>query len=133
MKILIVDDSSASRLLMQRLLEPYGEVHTAVNGRDAITAFHLAMTQGGPYHLVCLDIMMPEMGGHEVLEEIRNMEESYNIEDKQNPAKVIMITALADFENVIKAKQENCDAYIAKPITRMMLLDKIRSLGLPLE
>ena len=131
MKILVVEDDSAGRLLMQRLLEPYGEVHVAVNGRDAVATFHLAMTQGEPYHLVCLDIMMPEADGHEVLKEIRNMEESCNVADRQSSAKVIMTTALADPANVIKASQERCDAYIAKPITKMALLDKMRSLGLP--
>ncbi len=124
MKILIVEDDSASRLLMQRLLKPYGEVHTAINGRDAVATFHLAMAQGEPYHLVCLDIMMPEVDGHRVLKEIRNME------DGQNPVKVIMTTALADLENVRKARHERCDAYIAKPITKAVLLGKMRSLGL---
>jgi len=127
MKILIVEDDSASRLLMRRLLEPYGEVHTAINGLDAIATFHLAMIQEKPYHLVCLDIMMPIVDGHKVLAEIRNME------GKQAPAKVIMTTALADLENVRKAKQESCDAYIAKPITKSVLLGKIRSLGLPMK
>ncbi len=124
MKILVVEDDSTSRVLMQKLLEPYGEVDTAVNGRDAIATFHLAMTQEKPYHLVSLDVMMPGADGHEVLENIRNME------DKQNPPKVIMTTALADPENVKKAIQENCDAYVVKPITKAALIDKMRSLGI---
>ena len=124
MKALVVEDDSASRLLMQRLLDPYGEVQTAVNGRDGIAIFHLAMAQEEPFDLVCLDIMMPEMDGHEVLAGIREME------DEKNRAKVIMTTSLADLENVEKAIQERCDAYIAKPIRKEALISKLRSFGL---
>ncbi len=124
LKVLIAEDDSTSRLLLQRLLEPYGEVHTTANGRDAITVFRLAMTQRKPYDLVCLDIMMPEANGHEALVRIRGME------SKQNRAKIIMTTTLANVENVEKAVQERCDAYIVKPIRKEMLIDKLHSLGL---
>jgi two-component system chemotaxis response regulator CheY len=127
MKILVAEDDSASRLLMQQLLKSYGEVDTAINGRDAIAIFHLAMAQGESYHLVFLDIMMPEVDGHGVLREIRKMD------DKENPARVIMTTALANLENVTKAIKESCDAYIVKPITKAVLIDKMRSVGLPMK
>ena len=60
MKMLIAEDDSASRLLLQRLLEPYGQVHVVMNGRDAIDTFRLAMERNDPYNLVCLDITMPD-------------------------------------------------------------------------
>lgn len=124
MKVLVAEDDSASRLLLQELLKPYGEVHTAINGRDAIATFHLAMTQGEPYDLVCLDIVMPGMDGHEVLTAIRNMEAG------QAYTRIIMTTALADPDSVERAILECCDAYIVKPITREVLRSRLVSLGL---
>ena len=124
MKILVVEDDPTSRLLLQRLLEPYGEVNAAVNGRDGLAAFHLAMTQKKPYDLICLDVMMPGMDGHQVLEEIRDME------GEQHRSKIIMTTALADVDNLAKAFQHQCDDYIVKPITRDVLTRKLRTLGL---
>lgn len=76
MKTLIVEDDFTSRLLLQTFLNPYGESHVAVDGIEAIEAFMLACAEKYPYDLVCLDIMMPRMDGHEVLKRIRGMEES---------------------------------------------------------
>lgn len=124
LKVLVVEDDSASRLLLQRFLEPYGEIHAAASGRDAVVMFQLAMTQKKPYDLVCLDIMMPEMDGYEALEAIRQME------GKRSRAKIVMTTALAGVEDVKKAVQGHCDAYIVKPIKKETLTDKLRSLNL---
>ena len=124
MKVLIAEDDFVSRLLLQRILAPYGEVHIAVNGKEAIEAYHLAMQEGRPYNLVCLDIMMPEMDGHMVLKEIHNMK------DEKDSVKIIMTTALADPENVMTAIQEHCDGYVIKPITQETLISKLHSLGL---
>ncbi len=122
MKILVVEDDSASRLMLQRFLEAYGEVHTAINGRDAVASFHLAMTQQKPFDLVYLDILMPEMDGHEALRAIRDI-------DTENYTKVVMTTTLADADNVKRAIKGRCDAYIVKPVTRDALARNLRSLG----
>ena len=88
MKSLIVEDDFSSRFLLQGLLEPYGDCHVAVNGREAVSAYRMALDAGQPYDLVCLDIMMPEMDGHAALKEIRAMEESKGI-DSTHGAKII--------------------------------------------
>jgi two-component system chemotaxis response regulator CheY len=48
MKILIVDDDFASRLLLQELLEPYGTVRIAMNGKRALAAVRFALDVGQP-------------------------------------------------------------------------------------
>lgn len=64
MKSLIVEDDFTGRLLLQKLLAPYGECHIAVNGKEAISAFAMALESGERYDRVCLDIMMEEKDGH---------------------------------------------------------------------
>ena len=129
MKALIAEDDFTSRLLLQKFLSPFGEVHVAVNGAEALEAFREAKKNGDPYGLVCLDIMMPEMDGQEVLKEIRGLEEAAGVSLGQG-TKVIMTTALKDRVNVMTAFREQCDAYLAKPIDRQKLVGCLKDFGL---
>ena len=74
MKALIVEDDGMSRLLLEHILAPFGECHTAVNGKEALEAFREAQERNTPYSLICLDIMMPEMDGHTTLKAIRELD-----------------------------------------------------------
>ncbi|PKN17418.1 MAG: response regulator [Deltaproteobacteria bacterium HGW-Deltaproteobacteria-6] len=129
MKILIAEDDFTSRLLLQKILSAYGECHIAVNGKEAMDAFGRALTEGSPYHLICLDIMMPEMDGMEVLKTIRAMEEENGV-NSSTGVKIIMTTALGDPRNVVGAFKSLCDAYLVKPVNKSKLLDYLRSFGL---
>ena len=129
MKILVAEDDFTSRLLLQKLLLPFGEVHVAVNGTEALEAFREARRCGEPYNLVCLDIMMPQMDGQDVLKQIRGLEEAAGVCVGEG-TKVIMTTALKDRENVMKAFREQCDAYLAKPIDRQRLVSCLKDLRL---
>jgi len=129
MRTLIVDDDFTSRLLLRRLLAPYGECDTAVSGWEALEAFKCAHAGKYPYDLICLDIMMPGLDGHEALREIRRLEAKYRIDEKDR-AKVIMITALSEREHILAAAYGNCQAYVVKPISKDMLLEKLQTLGL---
>jgi two-component system chemotaxis response regulator CheY len=121
MKALIVEDDFSSRILLQELLAPYGQCHIAVNGREAVSAYHIALDAGQPYDLVCLDIMMPEMDGHAALKEMRALEELKGI-DSTHGAKIIMTTALGDVKNVAAAYKAMCDGYLVKPVDKAKLL-----------
>ncbi len=126
MKTLIVEDDFTSRLLLQEILKHYGAVHIAVNGKEAVAAVTAAMDAGEPYHLICLDIMMPEMDGFEALKKIRSAEEARGILSSRG-VKVIMTTALDQVKNVIHAFKELCDAYLFKPIDKAKLLEQLRA------
>ncbi len=129
MKTLIVEDDFVSRRLLQVILTPYGPCDIAVNGTEAIEAFRLAWQEKNPYQLICLDIMMPELSGQEVLKAIRDIERELAI-DWEDGAKVIMTTALHDNDNIKQAFQEQCEAYLVKPIERKKLLQQLRELQL---
>ncbi|MBF0118462.1 MAG: response regulator [Desulfobacterales bacterium] len=129
MKVLVVEDDFISRKLMQRILFPYGDCDIAVNGKEAVEAFKLALEEGEPYDLVCLDIMMPIMDGQEVLRQIRELEKNKGIE-RFDGVKVIMTTALSDTRNVVEAMKSQCDAYLIKPIVKDKLVSELRMLGL---
>lgn len=129
MKILIVEDDFTCRTALQSMLTPYGDVHIAANGNEAIGALTEALDSDSPYELICLDIMMPDLDGQEVLKSFRYAEEKKGIL-LGHGAKIIMTTALKDGKNVLGAFQEQCDAYLVKPIDKGDLLKHLRELKL---
>jgi two-component system chemotaxis response regulator CheY len=129
MRALIAEDDFTSRLMLQKLLAPYGESHVAVDGKEALDAFRAARQKRRPYDLVCLDIMMPEMDGQSVLREIRAIEEGAGISTGRG-ARILMTTALKDPKNVMTAFRELCDGYLVKPIDKTKLLKHLKEFGL---
>jgi two-component system, chemotaxis family, chemotaxis protein CheY len=129
MKSLVVEDDFVGRLVLQEMLSAYGTVHIAVNGPEALEAFRRAAATTAPYDLICLDIMMPDMDGHQVLEEIRAFEAVRGIGGSA-ATKVFMTSALSDGENVFKAFRQQCEAYLVKPIDRQKLIAQLQAFGL---
>jgi two-component system chemotaxis response regulator CheY len=129
MKTLIVEDDFTCRLLLQSFLTGFGECHVAVNGNEAVAAFKTAMSRGSPYDLICMDIMMPDMDGHEALKRVRALETERGILSSQG-VKIIMTTSLSDTQQVVGAFRALCDAYLVKPIDTAELLRHLRTLRL---
>jgi two-component system chemotaxis response regulator CheY len=129
MRALIVEDDLVSRLLLQTFLSRYGACDVAVNGREAVQAFGLALEEGSPYNLICMDIMMPEMDGKEAVKRVRALEQS-NGAGATGAVKIIMTTASNDIREVIQSFQELCDAYLFKPIDTGKLLHELNALRL---
>lgn len=102
-KVLIVDDDNMSRTILRTILrgEEYGIVVEATNGKKGI---ELALELKPD--IVCLDNMMPEMSGLDVLLEIRA---------KLPQTLILMVTGSADRETVQAALQRGADGYVVKP------------------
>lgn len=129
MRMLLVEDDFTSRLLLQRQLAPYGEVHIAVNGEEAVAAFKAGLVADEPYELVCLDILLPGQDGQAVLAQLREMEADYG-RTGLDRAKIIMTTALSDPRSIMKAFNSECEAYLVKPIEPERLNRQLIELGL---
>ena len=110
-RILVVDDNPDSIAIMRTILENKKyEVIVASSGAEA-----LAQVQSGHPDLVLLDIMMPEMSGLEVLQQIKE-----NAQTGRLP--VILVTAKTHDEDVLSGYQYGADYYITKPFTAKQLL-----------
>lgn len=130
MKTLIVEDDFLARSLLSTLLSEYGVCHVAVNGREALDAIERAFDENDRYDLVCLDIMMPVLDGQEALLELRKLEALRGIKGLET-TKVIMVTAIDDSKNIMKAfRQGQCEAYLTKPLDRIKLISHVKDLGL---
>ncbi len=115
MKTLLAEDDFASRKFMDKYMSQYGECDVTVDGEEAVDAFMMALEDGEPYDLVCLDVMMPVLDGYQVLKAIRDIETKREI-PKDKRVKIIMTTALNEERNVKKAFELGCEAYSGKPI-----------------
>jgi len=128
MNILIVEDDLTSRLMLLRMLENFGECQLAEDGHEALVLFERALEQGRPFDLICLDYLMPEKDGEEVLKEIRGIEESRNI-SHEDRVKVIMTTGLIDEDDAFTSLRGLCDAFLDKPVDRAKLRSILCDLG----
>ena len=109
--ILVVDDAEMNRdVLTQRLRAlGYDNVATAENGAEA-----LAIIEAQPLDLVLLDIMMPVMNGYQVLERLREA-------GRLAELPVVVVSALAELDSVVRCLQLGAEDYLTKPINAALL------------
>jgi two-component system alkaline phosphatase synthesis response regulator PhoP len=114
-KILLVDDEpDIVEFLKYNLERENFEVLVSYNGKDAIKKLTLQPD------LIVLDIMMPEMDGFEVYEEIKKSEEFREIP-------IIFLTAKSGETDEIKGLDLGASDYIQKPISPKKLVARIKS------
>jgi phosphoserine phosphatase RsbU/P len=114
--LLVVDDNELNRDMLARRIRQQGlTCDLAENGRQALDRLRTAA-----YDLVLLDIMMPEVDGYQVLEQV-----------KADPAlrhiPVIMISAIDEIENTARCIEMGADDYLTKPFNPTLLKARIRS------
>ncbi|TVR09375.1 MAG: response regulator [Planctomycetota bacterium] len=129
MRALVVEDDFTSCLLLQQILKRFAEVRIAVDGREAVDAALVAWDARLPYHLICLDIMMPTLDGQAALAELRAHEKRLGIEPEHQAA-IIMTTTLDDLHQVKMAVDNLCSGYLTKPIDKGAFLAMMRKLEL---
>lgn len=114
--LLVVDDEAMNRDVLSRRLRREGfQVLTASGGREA-----LKLVASQRVDLVLLDIMMPEMGGIEVLEALR-------AHHAPNRLPVLMVSAAADSSQVVEALDRGANDYVTKPVNLPILLARVQS------
>jgi PleD family two-component response regulator len=125
MRILVVDDSDDARDLAEAVLldAGYREVNSAGSAVDAFAFLAIGgATSEVPARvdLVLLDILMPEIDGIEACARIRS-------DPRYADVPIIMVTLLADMENLANAFVAGATDYITKPLNRVELLARVRS------
>lgn len=116
--VLVVDDNKITTKLMNRYLSPNGfDVMEAYDGIDC-----LEKVAATPPDAVVLDVMMPRLDGYETVKRM-----------KEDPAlrhiPVVIVTALNDVANQIKAIEAGADDFLSKPIEDKLLIAKVKLLS----
>lgn len=116
-RVLIVDDNPTNVELLAAQLKPYGyELEKAYDGEEALKKIE----ERAP-DLLLLDLMMPRLSGYEVCKKIKNEPETQLIP-------VIVITALKELDDKIKAIEMGADDFLMKPFNKVELVTRVKSL-----
>ena len=115
MRFLIVDDFSTMRRIVRGLLKEMGHLDCdeAEDGAVAI-----AKLRNGRFDFVVTDINMPNMNGFELLEAIR-------ADASLQALPVLMVTAEARKDDIVRAAQLRASGYIVKPFSKATLEEKV--------
>ena len=113
--LLVVDDNEDNRYTLTRRLnrEGYTNLTTANDGREALNL--LASRQ---FDLVLLDIMMPDVNGYDVLEQMK-------ASGKLHEVPVIMISALSEMDSVVRCIELGAEDYLNKPFNPTLLRARV--------
>jgi adenylate cyclase len=112
--ILVVDDDAVMRSLLSRSLEQDG--HLVTTARGGQEALHLISAE--PFDVVLLDVLMPDLDGYHVLEQVK-------ADQKLRHLPVIMITALDDVASAVRCIEMGADDYLTKPVDPVLLRARI--------
>lgn len=114
MKILIIEDETKVSSFLKKGLQQSGyEVDVAASGEEG-----QEMVQANDYDLILLDLMLPAMGGMELIPLIRECKPAVSI---------IAVTAKASVEDRVQALNLGCDDYLVKPFSFAELLARIKA------
>lgn len=116
MRILVVEDEirlarNVAQLLQERLS---CAVDVSTDGEDG---WHMA--RSNPYDLVVLDLMLPKVGGLEIIRRLRAA---------QNRTPVLVLTARDSTEDIVQGLDMGCDDYLTKPFEIAELVARCRAL-----
>lgn len=114
--ILIVDDMPVNRQMLSDLTRMLG--HQPVTAKDGAEA--LAEMRRRSVDIVLLDIMMPVMGGYEVLEQMRADPSLQHIP-------VVVISGLDDMDSVVRCLEHGAEDYLLKPFNQVVLRARVKA------
>ncbi len=115
-QVLLVEDNEELRVFLTQQLKEHYNVSTAANGLEGYTS-----AQNLQPDLIISDVMMPEMNGIEMLDQLKN-----NVITSHIP--VVLLTAKSSVESQIEGLQYGADFYITKPFNSELLFASINSL-----
>lgn len=114
-RILIAEDSPTQALRLRHILDEQDyEVSVAVHGRQA-----LEMARTHKPSLIISDVVMPEMDGYELTQHLKSDEALRRIP-------VILVTTLADSQDVIRGLECGADCFVLKPYDEKYLIGRIQ-------
>jgi two-component system chemotaxis response regulator CheY len=124
LRILVVDDHAMLRQMIKTTLATYNvdQLDWASNGREALEKIREAARKNALYDIVFLDWNMPELNGFDVLSACRQNPD-------MNKMAVVMVTAEAEPDSIVKAMEAGATAYITKPFNSNMFIEKLQDLA----
>jgi two-component system, sensor histidine kinase and response regulator len=119
LKVLVADDNRTSRRILAGMLNHWEMKLDAVEGgEEALAALSAAREAGEPYKLIIVDLLMPKMGGFELVERIRRGQEL-------STATIMMLTSSGRRGDAARCRELGVAAYLMKPIRQLELREAV--------
>jgi len=115
--VLIVDDHEPTRLLVGRIVSQELRARVTLAGTCEEA---LRLAEDMVYDVILLDLLMPGIGGYEVLRKIRACGPN-----RRTP--ILVLSVMATHESMEKCRQLGATAFIAKPVDRELVTTMLRS------
>ncbi len=115
-QVLIIDDDKELCSLMKKCLEQEGFAAVVANG--GMEGLRLSEEYKDTYSLIILDVMMPDLDGFQVLQQVR----------RTSNVPVLMLTAKSDEEDKVSGLRMGADDYLTKPFSINELMARVNSL-----
>jgi len=121
-KMLIVDDSSAVRLLLESIAAELSfRTEAAADGREGLDKV-VKNDPRDPFEVALIDWEMPRMNGVELVRALRRNHEF-------DALRIMLVTVRNEPERVVEALAAGADEFLMKPVSREALEEKLRVLG----
>ena len=119
MRVMIVDDSRAQRMMLRRMVETLGfETEEAENGQDALDQ----LQADNPVDLMLVDWNMPVLDGLDMLKAVRK-------QGAYSDTTILMVSSESDPRKIARALMCGADDYLVKPVDAPMIREKLIMLG----
>jgi len=116
-RVLIVDDHVPTRTVIRTIIEAEKteqfEVFEAGTGTECLEI----VDKHGPFELILLDAILPDMDGYSVCRALRQV---------NTTVAIVFVTVAGDFKDCAKGWEAGCDSYLVKPIARTALRSAVR-------
>lgn len=129
-RILIVDDSYMSGVMLKDLLCQYGDCDIAPNGAIALDLYSESRRQAVPYEFIALDVNLPDMNGNKILKLIRNVEKLDKARGTVSKAYILMISGTKDKQTVLEAVQHGVNGFLLKPYSNENVFSELTKAGI---
>jgi CheY-like chemotaxis protein len=119
--VLIVDDHEPTRLLIGRIVtqEMGARVMLAGTCEEA-----LRLAQHEKYDVILLDLLMPGIGGYEVLRRVR-------VQGANRATPILVVSVMSDHDSIERCRLLGATAFVAKPVDRELITTMLRGLLAP--
>ena len=119
MRVMIVDDSRAQRMMLRRMVETLGfETEEAEHGQDALDK----LSADDPVDLMLVDWNMTVLDGLEMLKAVRK-------QGAFADTTIMMVSSESDPRKMARALMCGADDYLVKPVEGLMIREKLTMLG----
>jgi len=122
---LIIEDNPMDAAMLVNIVSRFtNDITVSTSAERGGIIFGQALREESPYQILITDINLPGMSGKELIKEIRELEESYNL---KSTVRIIAVSADPPSMHLLEACRVGAGCYLKKPITKEKLSEALQN------